>query len=153
MMVMVWFVNRCPNYNNIFKGLNSGGFMTCLIYICPLLERKGRERKDKEIKPYTPRPNCFLYGFTTILRFMRDSGDNQCALKIRLYDPCEMEMMGDKPRWSECPLNTEENRKNIEGNLEKIRVFPKEFRPAKGKWDGWPLKIWMRHIDDTATEE
>jgi hypothetical protein len=141
------------DYNNIFKELNYGVFMGLVWLEDKIANIMEKYRKSKEIKPYVPRPNCFLYGFTTILRFMRDSGDNQCALKIRFYDPCEMEMMGDKPRWSECPLNTEENRKNIEGNLEKIRVFPKEFRPAKGKWDGILLKVWKRHIDDTAIEE
>ena len=102
------------------------------------------KRKDKEIKPYTPRPACPFYGFTTILHFMRDSGDNQCALKIELYDPCEMEMAGDKPIWIKCPLNTEENRKEIEGNLEKIKVFPREHRPAKKRsWPGISLRDWM----------
>lgn len=110
-------------------------------------------RKSKEIRPYVLRPPCPFYGFTAILGFMRDSKDNQCALKIELYDPCQMELDGDKPRWSICPFNTKENRKEIEGKLEKIRVFPREHRPAKGKWKGWPLEIWMKHIEDVAIEE
>ena len=101
-------------------------------------------RKDKEIKPYTPRPACPFYGFTAMFSFMRDSGDNQCALKIGLYDPCQMEIAGDKPIWVGCPLNIEENRKEIEGNLEKIRVFPREHRPLKKRsWPGISLRDWM----------
>jgi len=101
-------------------------------------------RKSKEIRPYVLRPPCPFHGFTSILRFMRDSGDNQCALKIELYDPCQMEIAGDKPIWVGCPLNTEENRKEIEGNLEKIRVFPRERRPLKKRsWPGISLGDWM----------
>jgi len=99
-----------------------------------------------ELEPYfeVERHRCPFHGFTAILNFMRDSGDNQCALKIGLYDPCQMEMAGDKPCWVGCVFNTEENRKIIEGNLGKIRVFPKEFRPPKTRsWPGISLGDWM----------
>lgn len=133
--------------------MNSGVFMGLAWLEDKIAGIMEKYRKSKEIRPYVLRPPCPFYGFTAILRFMRDSGDNQCALKIGLYDPCQMKLDGDQPKWSICPFNTEENRKKIAGPLEKIRVFPREHRPAKGKWDGWPLEIWMRHIEDVAIEE
>ena len=113
------------------------------------------ERKDKEIKPYAGRLPCPFYGFSAMYAsVLKDSGGNQCALEIIPYGPCEMELAGNKPGWSECAFNTEENRKKRVGNLDKTRVFPREFRPSEGKsWDGWPLRIWMRHIEDMAIEE
>ena len=139
-------------HNNTFKGMNSGGFMMLTF-----------ESKDREIKPYTKRIfRCPFYGFTVESKdgenyVMIDTEENQCAFAAIINLPqssyCLKEMMGDKPNLSKCPLNTGENGKKIVESLEKIRVCPREFRPAKGKWDGWPLKIWMRHIDDTATEE
>ncbi len=128
--------------------------MICLIYICPLLERKGRERKDKEIRPYVLRPDCAFHGFSGMFDgVMMDSGGNQCALKTGSYSPCQMEMRGNKPYWSECPFNTEENRKYIEENSEKVRVFPREHRPAKAKkWDGISLKDWRDCIDKVHKE-
>jgi len=133
-----------PNNNNIFKGMNSGVFM-----------RFSLKRKDKEIRPYVLRFDCPFYEFTNLFDAMIDFRDNQCGLKSGLYgNPCQMKNAGDKPNWSRCPFNTEKNRKKIEGDLEKIRVFPREFRPQKAKsWDGIPLEIWMRHIEDVAIEE
>lgn len=108
------------------------------------------ERKDKEIRPYVLRPDCPFYGFDSVFDalVMKDSGGNQCALKTDSYSPCQMEMIGNKPSWFECPFNTEKNRKKIEGDLEKIRVFPREFRPEKAEWDGISLKNWMMHVID-----
>ena len=109
------------------------------------------KRKDKEIRPYVLRPDCAFHGFSGMSNVMMDSGGNQCALKIDSYSPCQMEMVGNKPSWSECPFNTEKNRKYIEENSEKVRVFPREHRPAKVKeWNGWTLKIWLRHIAGLA---
>lgn len=104
-----------------------------------------------ELKPYTPveRTRCAFYGFSLRGKLMTDSKGNQCALKTESYDPCQMEIAGNEVRWSSgCPFNTEENRKYIEENSEKVRVFPREFRPPKAKsWDGISLKIWMDYID------
>ena len=103
-------------------------------------------KDDKEIKPYfeVERFACPFYGFSLRGKLMTDSKGNQCSLKTESYDPCQMEMAGDKPIWIKCPLNTEENRKEIEGNLEKIRVFPREHRPLKKRsWPGISLGDWM----------
>lgn len=133
----------CPNYNNPFKELNYWIFMGLSL-----------KRKDKEIRPYVLRPDCAFHGFSGMSDVMMDSGGNQCALKTDSYSPCQMEMRGNKPYWSECPFNTEENRKYIEENPEKVKVFPRELRPPKAKsWDGISLKDWMRHIEDIAVKE
>ena len=130
--------NIPQNHNNTFKGINYDVFM----------------KEDKEIRPYVLRSDCAFQGFSGMSDVMMDSGGNQCALKIDSYSPCQMEMRGNKPSWSECPFNTEKNRKYIEENSEKVRVFPRECRPPKAKkWDGILLKDWMRHIEDMATEE
>jgi len=107
-----------------------------------------------ELKPYVLRSNCAFYGFDLRGKLMTDSKGNQCALKTESYDPCQMEMEGNEVRWpSGCPFNTEENKKRIEeGDLKEVMVFPREHRPTKGKWKGWTLKIWMRHIADMAEE-
>ncbi len=111
-----------------------------------------------EIRPYTKRTSrCPFYAFIVKSDVMIDTEENQCAFAAIINLPqssyCLKEMMGDKPNLSKCPLNTGENGRKIVEGLEKIRVCPREFRPAKGKWDGWPLRIWMRHIEDMAIEE
>ena len=89
---------------------------------------------------------------------MKDSGGNQCGLKTDVYSACQMEIDGDKPGWSKCPFNTKENGKKIAGNLEKIKVFPREFRPSenpkeKGEsWEGILLKDWMIYMDKIPKE-
>ncbi len=170
----------CPNYNNTFKGMNSGVFMGIPFKDAGLSRRKdikdGEEskieygvviddeainkmkrrkmylqRKAREIKPYTQveRFPCLFRGFHVALGMMLDSGGNECALKTRSYSPCQMEMRGNKPSWSECPFNTEENRTKLAGSLEKIRVFPREFRPPKIKsWEGISLMSWVKYITD-----
>jgi len=106
-----------------------------------------------ELKPYVlverfEKP-CAFYGFSLRGKLMTDSKGNQCALKTESYDPCQIEIAGNEVRWSGCPFNTEENKKRIEeGDLKEVIVFPREHRPEKGKWGGWPLEVWMRHIDD-----
>ena len=118
--------------------MNSGVFMMSLL-----------KRKSKEIKPYTPveRPPCPFHGFSAMSGgVMMDSEGNQCALETKSYHPCGMKTAGDKPYWSDCPFNTEENRKKLQGDLEKVRVFPREFRPQKAKWDGILLKDWMIYM-------
>ena len=118
------------------------------------------ENKNKETKSYVHlgRPACGFYGFVVEFGKMRDTGENQCALGAIIAKPysscCQMEIMRDAQNWVRCPLNTKENRIKLAGHLEDIRVYPREFSPAKGKeWGGWTLKIWMRHIADVASEE
>lgn len=113
--------------------------------------RFSLKRKGKEIKPYTEveRYPCPFRGFHEVLGMMLDSGGNHCALKTEPYDPCQMEMAGTKPIWTECVRNTKQNRKKIEGDLEKVRVFPREFRPPKIKsWKGISLMSWVKYITD-----
>ena len=124
------------------------------------------EIKSDDAKAYdimTRRP-CPFYGFEMIYEIdakncegrhiMEDKGGDQCAFASIINLPnrsyCLMEAIRDKPNWATCSLNTKENREKIKGNLEKISVFPKEFKPANRKpWDGIPLEIWMRHVTDT----
>lgn len=121
--------------------MNSGVFM-----------RLSLKRKDREIKPYSEveRTRCPFHGFSAMPGgVMMDSEGNQCALKTGSYSPCGMKTAGDEPYWSECPFNTEENRTRLAGSLEEIKVFPREFRPAKGKsWDGISLMSWVKYITD-----
>jgi len=122
--------------------MNSGVFM-----------RLTLKRKDKEIKPYfeVERTHCPFRGFHYggIPNVFLDSDGNQCALKIRSYSPCQMEMAGDEPNWSECYFNTEKNREKLAGILETTRVFPREFRPPKIKsWKGISLMSWIKYITD-----
>jgi len=118
----------------------------------PSERENSEDRKDREIKPYNQpgrRPPCPFYGFdaTFDVLVMNDSGGDQCALKTDSYSPCQMEIVGDTPNWFVCPLNTDKNRRRLERSLEKIRVFPREFRPAKARsWRGISLEIWVRHI-------
>lgn len=135
-------LNNLKYHNNPFKGLNYEIFMGLAL-----------KRKDKELKPYleVERTGCPFYGFhyggTPNVFF--DSKGNQCALKISSYSPCGMEIAGNKPNWSECPFNTEENRTKLAGILEKARVFPMEFRPPKIKsWKGVSLMSWVKYITD-----
>lgn len=132
----VWIIYS-KNNNNTFKGLNSGVFM--------------------ELKPYAQveRHRCPFYGFSAMhTGIMKDSGGNQCALittSHNLY--CRMEIMGDKPRWSGCVFDTKENRTKLAGSLEKIKVFPREFRPPKIKsWKGISLMSWVNYIWDVHKE-
>jgi len=105
-----------------------------------------------EIKPYTlvRRPPCPFYGFSTMSGgVMKDSGGNQCALKTKSYNPCQREIMGHMLNWLGCPLNTKKNRRKIERNLEKMWVFPREFRPEGiESWEGILLKDWVDYINN-----
>jgi hypothetical protein len=110
----------------------------------------GRKKKTLELLPEKDRPACPFYGFGGMFDdVLMDSGGNQCALKMRRYSPCEMEMVLSKPSWHECPLNTEENKQRLELIERRIRVFPKEFRPLKaGSWKGIPLTRWRDYVID-----
>jgi hypothetical protein len=153
---------KTSHNNNIFKEITYGVFMSNLYEdkIVDKMERRRRyrERKDRGIALYVmKRSACPFYGFVVKSNVMLDTVKKRCALTLittRPYNLCQMEIIRDKPNWFKCPLNTEENGKKIVENLEKIRVCPREFRPAKAKsWDGMTLKIWMRHIADMAIEE
>ena len=118
--------------------------------------------RSPRIRPYVQRSDCPFYGFNKEFNtlVMEDSEDDQCALDMIITKRyslckslCQMEIMRTRPDWYKCPLNTEENGRKLVESLEKIRVFPREYRPAKGKWNGFPLKIWMRHIKDLMDEE
>jgi len=68
--------------------------------------------------------------------------------KTGSYSPCKMELAGDTPNWAGCGFNIEKNRREINRCLEKMRVFPQEFRPPKNKpWDGISLEFWMGYIN------
>jgi hypothetical protein len=108
--------------------------------------------ESQKIKPCTRRYLCGFYGFELKGDSMIDTGENQCGFAAILNLPqssyCLKEMMRDKINWLKCPLNTEENEIKSSRRLEDIRFFPKEHIPPKGRWKGWPLKIWMRHVMD-----
>jgi hypothetical protein len=111
-----------------------------------------------EIRPYTKRTSrCPFYGFIVKSNIMIDTEENHCALASvisLLSSPyCLMEAIRDKPGWDGCSLNTERNGKKLVEILEKIRVCPREYRPAKGTWDGWPLKIWLKYLENTTSIE
>ena len=120
---------------------------------------------EDDTKPYdiVERTSCPFYGFRLFYEIdakncegkhiMEDAGGDQCAFASiinvpnRLY--CLMESIKDKPNWTNCSLNTIENKVKLSKFLEKIRVFPREFRPAKVRsWRGISLEIWVRHITD-----
>lgn len=133
--------------------MNSGISMGLVWLDNKIANMMEKRRKNKETRPSVLRPDCSFHGFSLRGKLMTDSKGNQCALKTESYAPCQIEMAGDKPNWYKCPLKTEENKKRIEeGDLKEVRVFPREYRPAKGKWNGFPLKIWMRHIEYLAKE-
>ncbi len=120
------------------------------------------ERKDKEIRPYTKRTSrCPFYGFIAESDVMIDTEENHCALASvisLLPNPyCLMEAIRNKlisyPVWEGCSLNTERNGKKLVENLGKIRVCPREFRPAKGKWKGWPFETWVKYLRNTTSIE
>ena len=97
-------------------------------------------KEEKELKPYTPieRTRCPFRGFSIRGKIMADSKGNQCALEVISYGPCDMELDGKQPNWSKCLLNTEETRKYIEENSEKVIVFPREFVPPEEEGEERP---------------
>jgi len=132
--------------------------MLLLKRIIKYVRTSGKDEEDRktETKPYAQlsyaqlrRPPCPFYGFNMSDNIMRDSRGRQCALITGYYGRCQMEMVRDKPSWHNCSLNTQENRNKITRNLDKIRVFPREFRPANAKeWDGMSLMSWVKYIID-----
>ncbi len=159
----------CPNYNNTFKGMNSGVFMGIPFKDAGLSRRKdikdGEEsipfkdaglykRKDREIKPYAPveRTRCAFYGFIRVFGSMIDTKRNHCGFKAGLYSSCYRKKVGEEPDWSGCVFNAEEYEWRMDGISKKTRVYPKEFRPGKARWEGIPLEIWMDYIDKIHKE-
>jgi hypothetical protein len=55
----------------------------------------------------TNNADCRFYGCHAIvsMQVLAESGGNQCALITNAYAPCRMEIEGNPPDWSKCPLN------------------------------------------------
>lgn len=104
--------------------------------------------KNGKLQPYSEkkRTKCPFYGFNN---YGKDSEGDQCALIANAHIPCQREIRQEKPVWNKCFLNTEENRDSLAKILEKVKVFPKEFRPPEARsWGGIYLKDWANYILD-----
>ena len=107
-------------------------------------------KNHKEVlKPYTEKERypCPFYGFNGMFDVMIDSKGNQCALITDSHSPCQMEMQKQRPDWSKCSANTTEITPKLEEVMEKMQVFPDEFRPGDVEhWKGISLKDWMDYV-------
>lgn len=83
-----------------------------------------------------------------------DSAGNQCALITSSFSPCRMVIVNEKPDWTKCSFNTEENKPVINEILSStLTVNAKEFWPeGKNSWKGIPIKDWFDYVMDDKTE-
>ena len=91
------------------------------------------------------RKACPFYGFAVMRKTMVDQKGNRCALITDSYTPCKMEISGQETDWDKCDYNP--NLLAIFGGaLGKVMVFPNEFGPEDGGWEGIRLTDWIQHI-------
>ena len=103
----------------------------------------------QSLKPYSEkdRPACPFYGFNAMMGILIDQNGNQCALITDSYSPCRMEMNSETPEWENCPANNPKITSGLEAAMDKMRVFPDEFRPSNPNgWEGITLREWINYL-------
>lgn len=93
-----------------------------------LLSLVGRGRLEKVWVPPNrqPRHKCPFYGFAQqrATGALLDQRGNNCGLSYFL-SPCEMEMAGKTPAWSECRFSS--TGKNLFRKFSGVQVYPREI--------------------------
>lgn len=108
-------------------------------YICKI------NCKERQVIKNWEKDLCTLMKNGEDKQVMKDRENDLCALaKIINFDRPYCWMGKINKNWPNCLLNTRKNNEKVGENLDKIMVFPKEFKPADKPWLGIPLRTWMR---------
>ena len=89
---------------------------------------------------------------------MLDQGKNQCGYFVFSYVLCRMELLGKRPDWNQCNLNTLQEKRARRKSMKnltrrKIMVCPKEFYPGADKnWKGLSFGQWLRYVMSDKVE-
>lgn len=95
-----------------------------------------------------PRCRCPFYGFQVMEGgWFLSAGGNQCALIVKRYSPCSMEMQHNNPDWDTCPFGGQMSEDDWADIFQEGQVFAPEFRPPnQDGWEGLPFKVWLEYV-------
>jgi hypothetical protein len=96
--------------------------------------------------------SCEFYGYSasTQMKILATQGGNQCPVIVHRFSPCEMELRGEAPDQTRCPLYTL-GRRMFE-DFERWELIPPKEPPSNLR-EAWPFVTLIEFTAPTTETE